>query len=428
MIQRTFRIRFVVLMAIATLAVAERTTAQGVLAYRDATIETVGKAGRIEKGTLLIRDGKIEAVGDRVDIPETAKVIDATGKTLMPGIVDPYYVISLATPGGMTTRTIVIDGRTFTITSRPPVTSTVFTRIADSFDPMQTRWWPAVRSGITTANLVSRGYGQSARARMTPDDSASILQEPNGHLFLAVTNRTSSLNVLRSGLSGGTPSRGGARGRPTGRGASGISRSAPGARGAPSTRSGATRTPSPTRPLWQHVRQGKRPVIINVDNAAAILHLKKALAFHKDVQVLLVSTGENLYRTLEHLKGSKISVVLRPGVDLVPDSEIRVNMARLMQDAKLTFAFSLTVTGSSFHESQDAPLFPVAMLVKTGLERQAAFKALTLTPAKLLGIDKQVGSLEAGKTANLVVCDGDPFSVTTRIRQVLVDGRPVYEG
>ena len=72
-------------------------------------------------------------------------------------------------------------------------------------------------------------------------------------------------------------------------------------------------------------------------------------------------------------------------------------MAKLVEAAKLPYAFSLTVSGSGFRESQDTPLFSVAMLVKTGLTRQAALKALTLTPATMLGINNQVGSLEAGK-------------------------------
>ena len=60
------------------------------IALVGATIETVGEAGRIETGNVVIRDGKIEAVGADVEIPETAQLIDAAGKVVMPGVIDPY--------------------------------------------------------------------------------------------------------------------------------------------------------------------------------------------------------------------------------------------------------------------------------------------------------------------------------------------------
>ena len=399
--------------------------AQNVVAYRGAAIETVGKAGRIEKGVVLIRDGKIEAVGETVDIPDTARVIDAQGDTIMPGIVDPYHVVPVGRSASATTRTIVINGITFRLSGRTTTTSTVFVRVADGFDPTLVRWGTAVRSGITTANLVTQGYGQSARAAITPADPASILTEPDGHLFLALTNRSSSLDVLRNGLRA-TPTRRSSASRPTASTTGGASRTAPAAASRP-TPSRASSTASPTRALWQKVREGKQPLVVNVNNAATILHLVKALEAQKAAQVIMVSTGPNIFQALDSLKGSKISVILRPQIDLVPNSADRVNMARLADAAKIRFAFSLSLS-SGYTQSQDTPLFQLAMLVRAGLARDKALQALTLTPATMLGIDKQVGSVEAGKAANLIICDGDPFATATRFRQVLVDGRPVYEG
>ena len=69
---------------------------QGVVAYRGATIETAGKAVRIENATLVLRYGKIEAVGVDVKPPDDAHIIEAHGKTIMPGIIDPYKEIVIA--------------------------------------------------------------------------------------------------------------------------------------------------------------------------------------------------------------------------------------------------------------------------------------------------------------------------------------------
>ena len=72
---------------------------QGAVAYRGVTIETAGKEGRLENATLVLRDGKIEAVGVNVKPPEDARVIDGHGKTIMPGIIDPFKEIAIAGAG-----------------------------------------------------------------------------------------------------------------------------------------------------------------------------------------------------------------------------------------------------------------------------------------------------------------------------------------
>src|SRR4051812_23121130 len=67
-----------------------------VVVLRNATVETLAAAGRLEGATVVIRGGKIEAVGKDVKIPDDATVIDAQGGTLLPGIIDPHYEITIA--------------------------------------------------------------------------------------------------------------------------------------------------------------------------------------------------------------------------------------------------------------------------------------------------------------------------------------------
>src|SRR5947209_2849055 len=66
------------------------------LAIRNAAVETLAAAGRVEGATVLIRDGKIAAVGKDVAIPDDATVIDAAGGTVMPGVIDPYFEVTIA--------------------------------------------------------------------------------------------------------------------------------------------------------------------------------------------------------------------------------------------------------------------------------------------------------------------------------------------
>src|SRR5438270_10436451 len=89
--------------------------AEPAIALRNATVDTMAAVGRVEKATVVIRNGKIEAVGKDITIPDDAKVIDAAGGTIMPGIIDPHFEVSVAaTTADAGPRTIVIGGRTVT--------------------------------------------------------------------------------------------------------------------------------------------------------------------------------------------------------------------------------------------------------------------------------------------------------------------------
>jgi imidazolonepropionase-like amidohydrolase len=72
-------------------------------------------------------------------------------------------------------------------------------------------------------------------------------------------------------------------------------------------------------------------------------------------------------------------------------------------------------------------LTDVGSVVRFGLDREVALRALTLEPAEVLGVADRVGSLAAGKDANLILLDGDPLEPATRIQMVILDGKNVYE-
>jgi imidazolonepropionase-like amidohydrolase len=80
----------------------------------------------------------------------------------------------------------------------------------------------------------------------------------------------------------------------------------------------------------------------------------------------------------------------------------------------------------------DHPVVPIdllqvqaALAVKEGLDAAAALRAVTLTPARVIGVDDRVGSLEAGKAATMCVWSGDPLDVRSRVEAAWIDGRPV---
>jgi hypothetical protein len=436
-----------------TILVDNSCLAQRTLAIRNAKVETVSKAGTIENGVILIRDGKIEAIGTDVKIPLATKVIDAKGKTIMPGIIDPYYVVTIGrdTQAAGESRTIVVRGQTITLPGGPPSNSTSFSKVSDSIDLESIDWKAAKRSGMTTMQLVVSGYAQSVVVQPTPK-SAQMLN-PDGMLLVSVTNSTQSLDVLRAGIKPGSapgvspgPSTG-----PTGaRGGFGRGRPGPGPQPNPpapnppaptpnpqenpSSRSNptaATTGPappvSPTQKLWNDVQEGKSNLFVNLNNAATILHCLTAAKESKQAKLVFIASGADLYEAINELDPKVHVAILAPRVDLVPNTRDRINIPKTLSDKEMPFAFSLSLGQSELRAQLDSPLFPVSSLVRSGLDRRKAMEALTIIPAKLVGLDSEMGSLEVGKKANLLILDGDPFGATTSIQQVYIEGKQIYE-
>lgn len=433
--------------------------AQRTLAIRGAKLETVSKVGAIEDGVILIRDGKIEAIGTDVKIPLATKVIDAKGKTIMPGIVDPYYVVTVGRDAQAAgeSRTIVVRGQTITLPGGPPSSSTSFSKVSDSVDLESIDWKAATRSGMTTMQLVVSGYAQSVVVQ--PTIKSAQMLNPDGMLLVSVTNSTQSLDVLRAGIKAPgsasvvTP---GPSSGPTGtRGSFGRGRPGPGPQPNPPSPNppvpspqpptpspqenppsgtnppGTTTSPappvSPTQKLWNDVREGKSNLFVNLNNAATILHCLTAAKESKQAKLVFIASGSDLFETINELDPKVHVAILAPRVDLVPNTRDRINIPKTLSDKGMPFAFSLSLGQSEFRAQLDSPLFPISSLVRSGLDRKKAMEALTIVPAKLIGLDNEMGSLEVGKKANFLILDGDPFGATTSIQQVFIEGKQIYE-
>jgi imidazolonepropionase-like amidohydrolase len=182
-----------------------------------------------------------------------------------------------------------------------------------------------------------------------------------------------------------------------------------------------------TLKLWVAIYEGKTPLFANAANAAAIVHLLKAVAPYKDVKLVLTAQGPALYETLDHLAGRHVRIILRPGLSLKPNTRDRIDVAHLLHEAGVEFAFTQPASPSDLLAAQDFPLFSVAYVVRCGLPRKAALEALTARAAALLGLDKTHGTIEPGKSADLLVFTGDPLDPTSQLSQVLIEGRTVYE-
>ena len=148
-----------------------------------------------------------------------------------------------------------------------------------------------------------------------------------------------------------------------------------------------------------------------------------AWAERQGVRIVLQS-GADVQRVAGLLKQHDVPVILTSILSLPPrEDEFHAypyQTPGVLAKAGVPFAFS----SGGFQFSRDVP-FQAGRAVAWGLSRDDAIKALTLDAARILGVDSQVGSIEAGKVANLVVITGDPLEVRSQIRHVVIAGRDV---
>ena len=331
----------------------------------------------IPVGTVVIKDGKIEAVGAEAAVPAGAQVIDGSGRVLMPGLIHPATRIGSSLSGsGNAPDHVAIE------------------ELAPSLDAYR----PIVRAGFTTLALYPTGAPISGQAvafkpRGVARDQMSILSPAYLRLELEASTRVKE--QIRLALEGAKRAKEKKDSKPDDR----------------------------TLPLVQFLK-GELRAVIEIRSPGDYLHFRQILKPFEDPALKFSIVGNSdLWRGAAALGAKKETVILRPELVAVPDTRIRVNPAAELAAAGCTIALAPYDNLPSI----ESHLFRVAMLVKSGLAREAALKAITIVPAQAAGVDKRVGSIEKGKDADLLLLDGDPFSGTARILKVFIDGKIQYE-
>ena len=137
--------------------------------------------------------------------------------------------------------------------------------------------------------------------------------------------------------------------------------------------------------------------------------------------------GSNLDEAMPMLRRLKQPVVIDANLEYFEtDAETREEeqfcSAKMLAEAGVPFALSLSSSGPSSN-----PWWQLGTCVRNGVSRQQAIEAMTTIPAKMIGMEDQVGSLSEGKLGNLQILTGDPLSATTWVEMVLLEGEVVYE-
>jgi len=353
---------------------------------------------------ILVRNGRIAQMGTNVTAND-AKVIDATGKFVYPGMIDANTGIGLQEIGGVQTMSMRSEMGQFNPHIRALVGLNVESEILGV-----TRM-----NGVTS--VITSPTGGSISGQATLINTAGWTWED-----LAV-QRNAGIVINLPGGGGGRRGGGGGRG---GGGSAEASAAELQAFMQASQDYNTKRTAGAAkldlvyeamRPLFKK----EVPAIMPANTEAQI---KAAIEFGELYGIrVVIQGGAQAYKVRTLLAQKKIPVVLgsiqsAPGDD-VPYDEIYAQPG-LLNDAGVKFAFSTGNGSNARHVS-----FHAALAVAYGLAPDAALKALTIWPAEIFGAEKDIGSIAQGKLANFFITTGDPLDLRTQVVDVFIKGRQV---
>jgi imidazolonepropionase-like amidohydrolase len=392
-----------------------QTPASGpVWAITNATIHPITKP-TIERGTIVIRGSKIDAIGAGITVPSGAKTVDAAGADVYPGFINARTVMGLNEPGprGFEDVNEMLD-------FNPQLRTRVAYHTESDTIPV-TR-----ANGITTVAVVPGGGifgGEVAIMNLDGWTWEEATLKPNAGIEFNFPS-----------IGGGGRGGGGGGGRGAGGGAATyeqakkqrddrlaeISRMFAAARAY--AKGGADRPKDLVLEALVPVVEGRLPLMTSVSGDA---NIREAVAFADREKVkIIVAGGTDAQLVAPLLKEKNVPVVIG-NVLTTPQREDAFHAAPYQTAGELAKAgVKIAFATSDAAYARNLP-FHAAMSVAWGLDREEALKGLTINAAEILGIADRVGSLEAGKDANLFISNGDPLEARSQVTRVVIEGRDV---
>lgn len=395
-------------------------TAGTLVAITNATIMTASH-GTIERGTILIRDGRIAEVGANVQVPPGARVIDGTGKFITPGIIDAHSH----------TAAEAINEGTQSVTSE--------VRIEDVLRQDGISLYRQLAGGTTTINILHGSAnaigGQNAVVKLRfglPVDSLRFAGAPLGIKFalgenVRQTSRSNPSRYPRSRM-----------------GVEDLLRDA-----FTSAREYRARWKEydGAKAVWDRAKRksGPEPVPprkdLELDALVEVLEGKRLVHWHSyradEILMALGIAKEFGFRiaTMQHaLEGYKVADELAAagtGASTFADFWGYKMEAwdAIPQNAALMAERGVLVTINSDSDERARRLYQEAAKTMRfgGASEESALRMITLNAALQLGIDKRVGSIDVGKDADLAIFNAHPFSPGARVEMTLIDGRVFFD-
>lgn len=396
---------------VAALAEPERgpaPTEGDVFAIVGATLHPVTSPD-VEDGVIVVRGGRIALLGKGVAIPAGARVIDARGKHVYPGLIQPGTNVGLLEIGAIP----ATDDQGESAGNQPDL------RVAASVHSESAHVGVTRTNGITRVQTApQRGgpmRGQSAILRLAGDTWQSMLHVDRDMLHVAFPGRP---NVRAKE----------AKDEPRKKQLDELGRMFVDAKEYGRVRDAAARgecaapTFDPRLDALVPYARGEKRVALHADTAQTILD---ALRFAKEngLEAVLYGATEG-WKVVDALAREQVPVVVGPVLALPSDRldpyDAPYANAAVLARAGVPFAIM-----ADDDENARNQAFHAAMACAFGLPREEALRAITYYPARILGIEEDLGSLAVGKVADLIVTDGDVLEITSRVESMWIEGQPV---
>jgi imidazolonepropionase-like amidohydrolase len=359
---------------------------------------------KLEHATVLIRDGRIAAVGTNVTVSADATRIDATGKWVTPGFIDGGGQMGLveisAVPG---TRDGSLQGDTIAAAFN----------VAEGVNP-ESQVIPVTRvEGITTTLATPGGNLVSGQAVLL-DLAGATIEEMTVKSPVAIV---ADLSENGKDQAGGTRAGIAERLRGVFRDALEYERRKTDFNRAQMQPLGAR---AADLEALLPVLHGQLPLIAIANRRSDI---ETALRLGREFKLHLILAGaQEAWEIAGEIAAARVSVLVEP-LDNIPSYDalgVRYENAALLAKAGVKIVLLETDTHNSRNLKQEA-----GNAVSYGLPWDQALRAITLSPAEVFGVADRYGSLEAGKVANVVVWSGDPFEFTTAVEHVYIRGKEI---
>ena len=386
---------------------------------RNVTILTAA-GPTIRDGSVLLRDGKIAAVGTSVTAPGDADVIDGRGKYLTPGIIDDHSHMGVyAAPGG----DALSDGNELT----NPVTANVWAE--HSVWPQDPQFPRALASGVTTAQILPGSGnligGRSVVLKMVPSPSVQGMKFPGAKYGLKMACGENPKRVYAT------------------RGPSTRMGNVAGYRAAWIQAEAYRRRWD----KWNADHQGDPPQRdLGLETLAEVLRgniLVHNHCYRADEMMQMIDIakefgykirsfhhGVEAYKIADRLAKEGIAASLWSdwgGFKMEAMDGVRANLAMVSAAGARAIVHSDDASGMQRLNQDAAKAMAAGEEIGIHTTEDEAIKWLTINPAWALGLEDKIGSIEVGKNADVVLWSADPFSVYARVDRVWIDGAPAYD-
>jgi imidazolonepropionase-like amidohydrolase len=382
--------------------------AQAQIAVKAETLYTA-TTSPIQNAVVLIEGGKIKAVGKAADItiPSNYKVIQA--KTATPGLIDARTLIGIS---GILNISIDQDQLEKSSPVQPEL------RAMDAYNPNEVLVKYARDCGVTTIHtghgIGALFSGQTMIAKTKPGTTDNVIIKP-----LSMLAMTLGPSVSGNYSSPGTK-------------AKDVSMIRAELIKEQDYQKKMSSKDSSKRPAFDmkmdvlsQLLKGEIKALITANSSVDIMN---AIRIAKEFNLKLVLDGAaEAYLLIDEIKKAKAEIILH--ATMARNEDDMLNMTR--ESAALLTKAGIPVSIESGQEAYVPKtrivLYEAALTLAYGQTFEEALKSITINPAKLLGIDQRVGSIETGKDADMVMYDGDPFEYTTHVCNVIIDGQVVTE-